>query len=177
MSLSTATDNARRIWVLTQHGSVEGKISLVPTARLLDELNQAGRAFLVVEPTRADLGRPLDGKRSIAINKNTILLVAELSKYVAQRRNHQGLARAPVALEIGSFSVCGFVHVPEGGDPLVRLNQAASFLAVTSASVIGPSIEYAAGFFAVNRRHVALAQRALFEPVAVTSVLSEAPRD
>ena len=55
--------------------------------------------------------------------------------------------------------ILGFLHTSAHGDPVVRLNQDASpFFALTSASVIGPDVEFAAAFLAVNRAHVFAAE-------------------
>ncbi len=53
----------------------------------------------------------------------------------------------------------GFVHVPPGGNPMTRLNQGEhAFVALTSASVIGPGEELATPFLAVNRGHILAAR-------------------
>ena len=60
---------------------------------------------------------------------------------------------------VGAFDVEGFVHVPPRGDPLLRFNQDTHpFIAVTSASVVGPDRQFEAPFLAIKRSHILAVQ-------------------
>jgi hypothetical protein len=62
-------------------------------------------------------------------------------------------------LRIAEFDIQGFLHLRGVRDPLVWLNQSRQpFLALTAASVIGPGVEFAVSFIAINPRHMLAAQ-------------------
>jgi hypothetical protein len=67
--------------------------------------------------------------------------------------------RSAVRLCFEDSEVSGFLHTPVQGDALVRLTQdSATFIALTSASMISADTEFAAAFLAVNRRRVFAAE-------------------
>ena len=83
-------------------------------------------------------------------------------------------ARAPVRLRVGHFDVEGLVHVPAGGNPMMRLNQQGHpFLALTSASVVGEETQTGVPFLAVNRSHILAAQELSSEAPALAAVSGE----
>ena len=155
-----AADRAVRIQ--TVHGTVEGILPVSPVVRTLDDLNVVSRNFLTVHaPVVPSRGWPFDGPE-LAVNKSSILFLMEFSGGAARRVGRPEAAahtRAPVRLRVGEYSIEGFLHVPRGGNPMTRLNQAGHpFIALTSAFVVGPDARFTTAFLAVNRAHILAAQ-------------------
>jgi hypothetical protein len=150
----------RRVRIETTHGPIEGSIRIGPRARTLDDLNQEARDFVILRDPELKTNGWSPGRQPLAISKATVLFVTEVSDFIPGGDVRGGeYTRASMTLVVGDFVIRGFVHLPPGGDPLLRLNQQhRSFLALTSASVVGPHAQFAAGFIAVNRSHVSTAQ-------------------
>lgn len=164
----------RALHVRTVFGAVDGWLQTSPVLRTLDDLNAVARDFLVLhEPHGTFPSVRLRGGR-LALNKASVLFVTEREDRTPTRTSsiYVGLfSRAAVALWIGEYQVSGFVHVPRGGAPLSRLNQLAQpFLAVTSASVTGPSCEFSYPFLAVNRALIVAAEDLLPDEDSVAAL-------
>jgi len=152
----------RALRVYTTRGCLEGRISTSPMVRTLDDLNVVARNLVTLHGARALTGDWSLESGSVALAKSAILYVFELDEPAPQSSVIKPAARffrSPVRLWLSEFSIRGFVHVPSGGSAMARLNQQAhSFIAVTSASVIGPETELAVPFLAVNREHIIAAE-------------------
>jgi hypothetical protein len=168
----------RFVRIQTIHGVIEGCVLTGPQIRTLDDLNMFSRKFLRVE--EAVVTSPTWSFRpgTIGINTSSILFVIERSKFKKKSGKRVEAARfnrAAVLLRVGDFDIQGFVHVPGRGDILTRLNRDKyPFMALTSASVIGPDSELAAPFLAVNRSHVMAAQDMGQEEEEPAAILEEA---
>jgi hypothetical protein len=155
---------------------VEGELRLSPHLRTLDDLNRTSRNFVMLHEPDGD-GWSLDSG-PVALNKSLILFVAEQESFTGGPGGIGAYARAPMGLRVEEFDVRGFVHVPPNGDPFMRLNHdGGPFLALTSASVVGDSLQFVAPFIAVNRAYVLAAQRMGQEvvPGAVAPVAAAEP--
>ena len=65
-----------------------------------------------------------------------------------------------IRLRVGDYIVDGFLHVPPGGNPMMRLHQdSRAFIALTAASATRGDAEFSAPFLAVNRKHILAAQQ------------------
>jgi len=152
----------RRLRIQTTRGCLEGRIQTSPVVRTLDDLNIVARNFVTLHGARALSGDwSLEGG-SVALAKPAILHVFELDEPAPQSRAVKDAARffrSPIRLWLPDFSVRGFVHIPAGGSAMARFNQQShAFIAVTSASVVGPETELAVPFLAVNREHIIAAE-------------------
>ena len=150
----------RTVRIETLHGSVEGHVLISQLMRTLDELNMVSKAFLIVHSSVLDSTGWSFPDGELAVNKSNILFLAELSAPTGgQGEKFVDFTRAPVRLRVGAFHVEGFVHVPPRGDPLLRFNQDTHpFIAVTSASVVGPDTRFKAPFLAIKRSHILAVQ-------------------
>jgi hypothetical protein len=152
----------RGVRIQTLMGEIQGWLPANPITRTLDDLNLASRAFAVVhDPTgNYETGSLRSGP--LAINKASILFLTESyspPEQTAHRRGPGPYARAGVRLRIADFDIVGYVHVPPGGDPMMRLNQSGQpFLALTAASINGPDGDFVTPFLAINRMHILAAQ-------------------
>lgn len=152
----------RRVRVQLEHGAIEGGISIGEQVRTLDDLNMASARFVtLVEPQGDDAVMPLN-ETPVVLSKSRILFLVETGEpparlgrsAIAQRMN-----RSPIRMRVGEYLIEGFVHVPFGGKPMLRLKQEGHpFLAVTEAKVVGSYATLEAGFLAVNREHVVAGQ-------------------
>jgi hypothetical protein len=166
----------RRVRIHTVRGTVEGELRLSPHLRTLDDLNRNSRNFVMLHEPDGD-GWSLDSG-PVALNKSLILFVAELESFTGGTGGIGAYARAPMGFHVEEFDVRGFVHVPSNGDPFMRLSHdGAPFLAVTSASVVGDSLQFVTPFIALNRAYILAAQRMGQEvqPGAVVAVASAEP--
>lgn len=158
----TQDKELRPVTVRTSHGTIEGDLPISPRLRTLDELNLAAHKFLTIRASEVNLpGDSFEGGL-VGINKDSILFVTEIAA-CGPRTDHRversHYRRSAVRLRVGEFDIQGFLHVRGLRDPLVWLSQNRQpFVALTSASVIGPSAEFATSFIAVNPRHVLAAQ-------------------
>lgn len=156
------TRRERRLRVQTTRGCLEGLIRTSPVVRTLDDLNVVARNFVTLYEPRALTGDWSLESGSVALAKSAILYVVEQDEPAPQSRVIRDGARffrSAVLLWLAEFSIRGFVHVPAGGSAMARMNQQShAFIAVTSASVVGPKTELAVPFVAVNREHVIAAE-------------------
>jgi hypothetical protein len=93
--------------------------------------------------------------QAVHVNIESVLWVAELETMPRPARAAMSPQpnRRAVRFCFPDCEILGFLHAPLQGDPFARLNQdRSSFLAVTSASIIGSDTERAAPFVAVNSR-------------------------
>lgn len=158
-SSTTELSDERVLRIQSLQGTVEGILRTSPSLRTLDDLNLVARNFVTLHDPSVD-GEPWgDAATRMALSKASILFVIEDAETMGPRSiDPETYRRAPLRLRIAEFDVQGFLHVPHGGDPMQRLNQDGHpFVALTSASVVGPNIELAVPFLAVNRQRIALA--------------------
>ena len=152
----------RRLRVHTIRGCLEGRIRTSPVVRTLDDLNLVARRCVTLYGARALSGDWSLESGSVALAKPAILHVFELDEPAPQSKAVKEGARffrSPIRLWLAEFSVRGFVHVPAGGSAMARFNQQSHpFIALTSASVVGPETELAVPFLAVNREHIIAAE-------------------
>jgi len=159
--MDTTARPERRVRCQTINGVVEGSLLVSPRLRTLDDLNNVPSNFVTLyQPVAVETGWPLSGS-PVAINKDSILFVTELTAFAGTGGMHPGdHTRSPITLQLSEHLLNGFVHLPPNGDPIVRLNQDTHpFLALTAASVLGPNGPFTAPFVAVNRVHVLVAQQ------------------
>jgi len=173
------TRRNRRLRVQTTRGCLEGLIRTSPVVRTLDDLNVVARNFVTLHEPRAMSGDwSLEGG-SVALAKSAILYVFELDEPAPQSRvirDGARLFRSAVLLWLAEFSIRGFVHVPAGGSAMARLNQQShAFIAVTSASVVGPGTELALPFVAVNREQIIAAEEMRHEEAEEAEQSAEEP--
>ena len=148
---------SRRILVATIRGMIEGDLAVGPRLRTLDYLNRSTTRFVPLREARMLSPRASHEGLSVHVNIDSILWVAEVE---AMGRAGRGAAnsqanRSAVRFCFPDCEILGFLHTPSQGDPLARLNQdRSSFLAVTSASIIGSDTERIAAFLAVNSRQI-----------------------
>ena len=152
----------RPVTIQTSRGTLEGELEIGVTLRTLDRLNLLQHAFVTIEKPRVVNGDWSIEPDTLVLNTSCILFVVERSN---PKREHSDLvesarfSRSAVRLQVGRFEIQGFLHVPGEGRTLVRLKQDQhAFLALTSASVVGPDTAFASSFVAVNRAHLLAAQ-------------------
>ncbi len=151
----------RTVRIETLQGSIEGHVLISQLMRTLDELNMVAKAFLIVHSSVLDGTGWSFPAGELSVNKSNILFLAELSAPAGGQSDEKfvDFTRAPVRLRVGPFDVEGFVHVPPRGDPLLRFNQDTHpFIAVTSATVVGPDTRFEASFLAIKRSHILAVQ-------------------
>ena len=160
MDQATIGWTERTVRIETLHGSIEGHVLISQLMRTLDELNMVSKAFLIVHSSVLDGTGWSFPDGELSVNKSNILFLAELSSPAGgQSEKFVDFTRAPVRIRVGPFDVEGFVHVPPRGDPLLRFNQDTHpFIAVTSASVVGPNRQFEAPFLAIKRSHILAVQ-------------------
>ena len=139
-------------------GAIEGVLRTSPSLRTLDDLNLLAREFVTVHGPNID-GEVWEPDTRVAVSKASILWVVEECDQLGPRFvSPESYRRSPLRLRVDDFDVQGFMHVPQGGDTLQRLNQDRHpFIALTSASVVGSDVELAVPFLAVNRQQIAWA--------------------
>jgi hypothetical protein len=168
----------RQVLIQTIHGAIEGCVTTGKQIRTLDDLNMFSRKFLRVEDTTTASASWSFSPGTVGINTSSILFVIERSQFKRKSGKRVEAARfnrAAVMLRVGEFDIQGFVHVPGRGDILTRLNRDKyPFIALTSASVLGPDSEFAAPFLAVNRSHIMAAQEIGQDETDPAAVLEEA---
>ena len=169
MERETGAPDGRPVMIQTTRGVVEGRAVAHPGIRTLDWLNHSQR-FLEVEVTSTSVEHWGFDQGLVGINKDMILFVAELCDTLptTDSRVEAGhYSREAVAIRLREFDVKGYLHVRGILDPLVRLSRSnGEFTALTSASVLGPDVELAASFLAINPDHVLGAQPILHEEPA-----------
>lgn len=171
--------NLRRIRVHTREGYVEGDLATNESVSTLHYLNVVAvtRDYLPLQPPLVTSADWFLDDAPLEIALESVLFVAELSDY----RPADGDPNAaklytpiPVRLRVNRYTVDGQVHVPAGAEPVDRLNHSRhAFVAMTSASVLGPDAEFGAGFVALNRSHVSAVQTVAEEDVDPAMVADE----
>jgi len=138
-----------------------------PAVRTLDAVNQLAAGFVTLQPpVTTPFGAPF-GDGPVAIARSSVILIEELDESNAQapalRAGFPKLWRAAIVLRVGTFTVNGYVHVPMGGNPLMRVSTADGppFLALTVVEALSPMGPVKAQFVAVNRAHIMAAQEVL----------------
>ncbi len=156
MDLAMEGWTERTVRIETPDGSIEGLLLISDLVRTLDDLNKGGKAFLAVHSAVLDGTGWSFRDAPLSVNKSQILFLAELSSPDGgQTAKFVDFTRSAVRLRIGVFDIEGFVHVPPHGDPLLRFNQDTHpFIALTSASVVGPDTRFASPFLTVRRSHI-----------------------
>ena len=152
----------RSVSVQSTLGSIEGTLASSGMLRLLDDLNVVSRVFLTIHEPLLSFGPWTSSDEPLSINKSSVLFVKELAGCPpppGNRRVSNHFSRASIELLMQDHAVRGFVHVPQGGDPITRMNQGNhSFVALTSVSVVGPGCQFATPFLAINRAHILAAR-------------------
>lgn len=152
----------RPVLIHASRGTLEGELGIGAALRTLDRLNLLHHAFVTIENPRVVAGDWSIEPGTLLLNTSCILFVVELSSRrleVCDAGEAARFSRSAVRLQVGDYEIQGFLHVPGKGRPLIRLKQDRhAFLAVTSASVVGPDTAFASSFLAVNRAHVLAAQ-------------------
>ena len=161
METGRIESETRRLLLGTVHGLIEGSIAVGPQVRTLDYLNRAATRFLMLRGVKSLSANPLFQSESVCVSMATILWVSEVE---AMRRSgllpaRPGFNRCAVRMCFADFEALGYLHAPAQGDPFARLNQdRGAFIALTSASVIGPETEISAAFLALNSLNVFTAE-------------------
>ncbi len=161
MDQTTVNQTERTVRIETLDGSMEGLLLVSVLHRTLDHLNRVTKAFLTVHSSVLDGTGWSFPDGALSVRKSNILFLAELSEPDGGEAEKfvDNLTRAAVRLRVGAFDIEGFVHVPPGGDPLLRFNlDTHPFIALTSVSVVGPDTQFAWPFLAVRTSHVLAAQ-------------------
>jgi hypothetical protein len=164
----------RRVRVQLAQGALEGGLCVGEQVRTLDDLNMASVRFVtLVDVVGEGAGFPLN-EGPVAVHKSRILFLVETGEPPARLGRSaiaQRMHRARIRLRVADFLVEGWVHVPNGGRPLLRLKQEGHpFLALTDARVIGAYATLEAGFLAVHRDHVIAAQDVTDDVAAVVEM-------
>jgi len=171
----------RQVHVQTIHGAIEGYVETGARIRTLDDLNMFSRKFLRIEDAVVSSNVWSFDSGTIGVNSSAILFVIERTRFKrkpGKRVEAARFNRAAVRLCVGEYEIQGFLHVPGRGDVLTRLNRDKyPFIALTSASVVGPDSEFAAPFLAVNLEHVMAAQEILEESQEQPALHADAPTE
>jgi len=173
----------RPVLIHTLRGSVEGSLRVNPEVRTLDFLNVPQR-FITVDATDISVADWSFEPGRLAINKNLIVFVTELTDEATatdRRAEAAHFTREGISLRVADCDVKGYMHVRGVHDPLIWLSHSKQpFMALTSASVVGPDFELAAGFLAVNPAHILAVQTLELnaaDPEAEPAWASEAEAD
>jgi hypothetical protein len=157
----------RKVRLHTASGILEGFMPCSPAVRTLDALNQLATGFVTLQPPVTTPFGPSFGPGAVAVSRSSVLLLEELEEIprtsLGARAGMPKLWRAAIVLRVGGFTVNGFVHVPMGGNPLMRVStgDGPPFLALTVVEAGGPHGPVKAEFIAVNRSHITAAQEVL----------------
>ena len=169
MSYQVAGQVDRAIRIYTANAIVDGYLRTADVVRTLDDLNVVARAFVTVHQPELVTGDWSLHEGSVAIRKTSIQFVLEVGE--PPRGSNRGqevrFSRSMIRLQVGQFTIQGFVHLPPGGAYMARIDrERPSFLAFTSTMITGPGEPFAVRFVAVNGKHIHFAQEIL--PLAVT---------
>jgi hypothetical protein len=155
----------RPVRVHTWSMTVDGLINVSLGGRTLDELNYAMRSFLSVGSPSVVTGDVHVTAAPLLISKEAILFVLELTELGSPPRRVEiapeirRFNRTAIRLRVGDFEIEGYVNALPGTDSLARLQQPGpGFLALNSATVVGPGVDLALPFLAVNRLRIVAAQ-------------------
>ena len=167
----------RTVRLQTAQGSIVGRLLVSPRLRTLDDLNVVAKSFVTLHaPRLSGMDWPFDG-RPLAVNKDFILFVAEVTPMPPRPGSPfgSGFTRGTLRVRVGEFDVRGSVHLPRGGASLARLSHDTHpFVAMTSASVTGPDLQLTAPFLAVSRRQILAAQEIRDDASELVGVTDEA---
>ena len=171
----------RPVLIHASRGTLEGELGIGTALRTLDRLNLLHHAFVTIENPRVVAGDWSIEPGTLLLNTSCILFVVELSSRrlgVCDAGEAARFSRSAVRLQVGDYEIQGFLHVPGKGRPLIRLKQDRhAFMAVTSASVVGPDTAFASSFLAVNRAHVLAAQELEYKAdLAREACVTETPK-
>lgn len=160
MSDGTTGMTDRAVRIDTIEGPLEGYMRSGAMLRTLDDLNMVSKRFVTLHAPKSLTGAWQPGPAPLAINKDAILFVRELSAPPPIPGSQFGrFTRAPVRLRVRNFEIEGFVHVPPGGAAMKRLDQDNHpFISLTTVLVTGPDEPSTTPFLAVNRAHITTAQ-------------------
>ena len=150
----------RGVRITTTEGVVEGKLLMSARLRTLDDLNMVSKRFLMLQSPTSCAPSWEVGRGQLAINKNSILFVEELSTPPPEGGGRFGtFTRAAMRLKLKQYEVEGFVHMPPGGQPMKRLDQDNhAFVSLTTVLITGPEDHATTPFLAVNRNFITAAQ-------------------
>ncbi len=173
----------RPVRIFAEHLTFDGLLNISLGGRALDELNLEARSFLTLTTPRVMSGSWDMSEGPIAVNKASILFVLEVPDLgltlgrTDEDPELRRFGRAAIRLRVREYAVEGYVHTGPGGSSLQRLNQTAHrFIALQSAVVTGPGIDFNTPFLAVNRAHVLSAQE-MFSVNLVPEEVAVAPGD
>jgi hypothetical protein len=146
----------RRIRVQTAQGAIEGTLPVGQGSSTMHRLNvvAASQKFLQLQSPVVCTPKCVFQEGALSVVIDSIVFVTEVAECVPVPREPQAAARfrrARVILLLEDYLVEGYVHVPPGGDPIVRLNQDRhKFIALTSVTVKTADEEFSAPFMALN---------------------------
>ncbi|ANM31752.1 hypothetical protein ABI59_22620 [Acidobacteria bacterium Mor1] len=169
----------RKIRVHTRDGYIEGELATNESTSTLHYLNvtNSTRSFLPLQPPLTTSQDWFLDDTSLQIAMDSVLFVVELTDYRPPSGDPSAAALysvSPVRVRIGNYTIDGEVHVPPQGTPVDRLNyERHPFVAITSASVLGPDAQFAAAFVAVNRAYIAGIQEIVEAEVDTAAVSGE----
>jgi hypothetical protein len=170
----------RAVRIDTVDGAIEGWLRVGARLRTLDDLNMVARRFVTIYSPKSLSSAWQPEATPLAINKDSILFVRELSPPPTRSGCRLGdFTRSPVHLRVKHFEIEGLVDVPPGAAPIKRIDQDTHlFVSLTSVLVSGPGERVTTPFLAVNRNHISSAQviGPEEEPVAVSTAGAEAER-
>jgi hypothetical protein len=158
MKHDAGAHEGRAVLIQTTDGAMEGWLAINPSTRTTDHLNLACPRFVVVDVAGRGVPGWSVGRGTTGISVAAVLFVAErqdVAPRTDSRIERSHFSRAAVRLQLGRLEVQGFLHVPRLSDPLTRLtHQRQQFLPLTAVSVVGPDVELAAPYLAVNHDHI-----------------------
>jgi hypothetical protein len=162
----------RRLRIQTVHGAIEGSLPVGEGASTMHRLNvvAATQKFLRLEPPVVCTPDCVFRDGSLSVVLDSIVFVTEVAACVPVPREPHAAARfrrARVMLLLRDYVVEGFVHVPPGGDPIVRLNQDRhKFIALTAVTVRTAENEFSVPFLALNSSELLAVQEVEVEEFA-----------
>lgn len=145
--------------------TVDGLLRVSLGGRTLDELNSAARTFLTLSSPCVVAGDLRLTGAPLMIRKDTILFALELPDLgsspprLEPAPEIRRFGKTAIRLRVRHFDVEGYVNALPGLDSLARLHQQGpGFIALNAATIVGPGVDYALSFVAVNRERIASAQ-------------------
>jgi hypothetical protein len=154
----------RRLRLVTRHGQVEGQLRTNSNVSTLHYLNVAAmsRDFIVIQPPIESSTGWSVGDGDLALSIDAVIFAQEVSEYTPVPGDPVAAAeyeRRAIRLNIHEYAVEGLLHLPPGANPIARLNQDRhAFFALSSVSVAGPDVRFAAPFLAIKRSEVIAVQ-------------------
>lgn len=154
---SDICDRAVRLY--TEHGTADGTLRVAAMLRTLDDLNIVTKGFINLHDASFEPPTWRFAAGAVSINRASVYFAIERESAPRGKSDSLGYTRAGARIQLGPYTVDGFVHVPPGGSPMARIHQDNhAFIAFTSASVTRGDEQFAAPFLAVNRAHILAAQ-------------------